>query len=141
MKAKAYAVDLHIHSCLSPCGDEDMTPNNIVNMALLKGLDFIAVTDHNSALNLPAVESLARKAGLGFLPGIEVNTKEEIHVLAYLPDVERALVLDEWIMKHLPPTPNREDFFGEQRILNEEDECVGKLDRLLIHATDLSLGA
>ncbi|QSX07977.1 PHP domain-containing protein [Alkalibacter rhizosphaerae] len=140
MKNKAFAVDLHIHSCLSPCGDEDMTPNNIVNMALLKGLDVISVTDHNSGANLPAVDALAREANLGFLPGIEVNTKEEIHVLAYLPNLERAMELDEIIMKRLPKIPNNEKFFGAQLILNEEDECIGKIGDLLINAVDLSLG-
>lgn len=76
-----FAVDLHIHSALSPCGDEDMTPNNIVNMALIKGLDIIAVTDHNSAANLPAILEVGKKQGLMIVPGIEVQTKEEVHII------------------------------------------------------------
>ena len=69
--------DLHVHSCLSPCADDDMTPNNIVNMAILKGLDIIALCDHNSAGNVLAVEKVANSAGLAFIPGVEVATAEE----------------------------------------------------------------
>lgn len=140
MKNKAFAVDLHIHSCLSPCADEDMTPNNIVNMAKLKGLDFIAVADHNSGANLPALAQVAHRAGIGFIPAIEINTKEEIHVLAYMPNLERAMELDRIIMESIPDIPNREDFFGRQVIMDEDDECAGKIHRLLISATTYSIG-
>ena len=81
-----YAVDLHIHSALSPCADKDMTPNNIVNMAVLKGLDAIAVTDHNSAANLESISKCAKKKGLVFIPGMEVETSEEIHIVCLMPD-------------------------------------------------------
>ncbi len=120
------AVDLHIHSCLSPCGSEDMTPNNIVNMSRLKGLDAIAVSDHNSAKNLPAAAELANRAGILFLPAIEVQTREEVHVLAYLPTVETALELGEFLYARLLPIPNREDLFGPQIIMNENDEETGR---------------
>ena len=71
-----YAVDLHMHSCLSPCGDMDMTPNNIVNMCKLKGLDMIAVTDHNTAKQLPVIQKVADYVGVALLPGMELTTKE-----------------------------------------------------------------
>ena len=80
--------DLHIHSALSPCGDLDMTPNNVVNMAKLKGLDMISLTDHNTACNLSSFKKIADDAGITFLPGIELNTSEEVHLLAYFYDID-----------------------------------------------------
>ena len=77
--------DLHIHSCLSPCGEEEMTPNNIVGMAQLLELGMIAVADHNTARQLPAIEQLAREAGVLLVPAIEVTTAEEAHVLSFFP--------------------------------------------------------
>ncbi|SHE68063.1 PHP domain-containing protein [Alkalibacter saccharofermentans] len=139
MDLKAFAVDLHIHSCLSPCGDLDMTPNNIVNMSLLKGLDAIAVADHNSGRNLPAVAKVARKSGLTLVPGIEVNTKEEIHALAYFNRVEDAMELGEHLYKKLPDIKNDEKLFGQQLELNEFDEESGKVDKLLINAVDITI--
>ena len=84
-------VDLHIHSCLSPCADDDMTPANICGMAHIKGLDAIAVTDHNTARNLPYVKEAADYYHLILLPGMEVTTREEVHLLGYFPTVEDAL--------------------------------------------------
>ena len=82
--------DLHLHSCLSPCGDDDMTPNNIVNMAKLKGLTCIALTDHNTAMNCRATAMAARQAGLGFIPGMELSTAEDIHLICLFPDCDKA---------------------------------------------------
>ena len=76
---KTLAYDLHLHSCLSPCGDNDMTPANIAGMAKIIGLDLIALTDHNSCKNCPAVAIAAREYGLLFLPGMELTTAEEVH--------------------------------------------------------------
>ena len=84
-------VDLHIHSCLSPCADDDMTPANICGMAKLKELDAIAVTDHNTARNLPFVKEAADYFGLILLPGMEITTREEVHLLVYFPDVPSAV--------------------------------------------------
>lgn len=135
------AIDLHIHSALSPCGEAEMTPNNIVNMALLKEIDFIAVTDHNSAKNLPAVLAVAREIGEGIcvLPGIEVTTKEEAHILAYFPSLEGVLELDEILYRHLPEVMNEKALFGPQYIMDENDEITGEVDKLLISATDISV--
>ena len=82
--------DLHIHSCLSPCGEEEMTPNNIVGMAQILGLSVFAVADHNTARNLPAVRKLAEEAGLLFIPAMEITTAEEAHILSLFPSVEAA---------------------------------------------------
>ena len=93
----AYFADLHIHSCLSPCGDDDMTPCNIAGMAKIKGLDIIAVCDHNTARNLPAVQRVCEAYGLLLLPGMEITTKEEVHLLGYFPTVDIALEFGEML--------------------------------------------
>ena len=132
-------VDLHIHSCLSPCADDDMTPANICGMAHIKGLDAIAVTDHNTARNLPNVKEAADYYHLILLPGMEVTTREEVHLLGYFPTVEDALEAGEVFSSHLPKMPNRPKFFGNQYIMNTDDEIMGEEMRMLIGATDLDL--
>ncbi len=132
-------VDLHIHSCLSPCADDDMTPANICGMAHIKGLDAIAVTDHNTARNLPYVKEAADYYGLILLPGMEVTTREEVHLLGYFRTVEEAVACGEIFSAHLPPLKNKPAFFGNQFIMNTDDEVVAEEDRMLIGATDLDL--
>lgn len=134
-----YSYDLHIHSCLSPCGDMDMTPNNIVNMALLAGLDIIAVSDHNTARNLPAVLAVAKQAGLTVVPAIEACSAEEVHLLCLFRRLEDALACSDFLYGHLPPIRNKPDVFGEQIILDENDHPVGSLEKLLINALDLGI--
>ena len=134
-------VDLHMHSCLSPCADDDMTPANICGMAHIKGLQAISVTDHNTARNLPYVKEAADYFGLILLPGIEITTKEEVHLLGYFRDVEAAVHAGEIFTEHLPKMKNKPDFFGNQYVMNTDDEIVDVEERLLIGATDLDLAA
>lgn len=133
--------DLHIHSCLSPCGDDDMTPGNIVGMAALKGLDVIAVTDHNSCKNCPAVLTLAEEYGVLALPGMELTTMEEVHVVCLFAELSDAMEFDEYVYGKLTPLPNNEVIFGKQQICNAEDEVVGTIPNLLINATEISFEA
>ena len=133
--------DLHIHSCLSPCGDALMTPNNIVGMAFIKQLDVIAVCDHNSARNLPAIKEAADMMNVLLLPGMELTTKEEAHMLCYFRTVEACTAFGEEIYRHLPPIPNNEKFFGRQQVMNAQDEEIAVEERLLISALDLSFEA
>lgn len=135
---KAY-VDLHIHSALSPCADNEMTPNNIVNMAYIKGLNIIAVTDHNSVENCEAVIKCAKKAGIEAIPGMELETSEEVHLVCLFKDLEKALAMQDIVYKALPDMDNREDIFGQQLIMDEEDNVKGSLKRMLITATSLSI--
>lgn len=137
----AYFADLHIHSCLSPCGDDDMTPCNIAGMAKIKGLDIIAVCDHNTARNLPAVQRVCEAYGLLLLPGMEITTKEEVHLLGYFPTVDIALEFGEMLRAHLPQKKNNPRFFGRQLVMNEDDEVIAEEDALLIGAADLTLKA
>ena len=132
------ACDLHIHSCLSPCGDGLMTPNNIVGMAFIKQLDVIAVCDHNSARNLPAVKEVADMMNVLLLPGMELTTREEAHMLCYFRSVGECVAFGERIYEHLPPVPNNEKFFGRQQVMNAQDEETDTEERLLISALDLS---
>ena len=132
-----YWVDLHIHSCLSPCAEEDMTPNNIVNMALLKGLDVIAITDHNSAKNLKAVIEAGSKQGLTVIPGMELCTAEEFHLICLFPGLEEALSFERFVYDNLYPIENREDIFGTQIIMDHEDNEIGKETRMLSGASRL----
>lgn len=131
--------DLHIHSGLSPCGDNDMTPNNIVNMSIIKGLDVISVTDHNSVLNFNAVKSVADRAGLYVICGMEVTTKEELHVLCYFKKYHDAKNVSSIIYRSLPDIENRIDYFGEQNIYDDNDKIIAVEKKLLISATKLSL--
>lgn len=125
------AYDLHIHSALSPCAEDDMTPNNIVNMSLIKGLDIIAVTDHNSAKNVKAVMQAAKGKDIVIVPGIEVNTKEDIHVLCYFDSLENALMFDDWLYDRLVVIPFDKNKFGNQLIMNENDEVIGIEEKFL----------
>ena len=133
------AVDLHMHSCLSPCGDMDMTPNNIVNMAKIKGLDMIAVADHNTARQLPAIKRVADEIGVAILPASELNTRDEVHMLAYFRTVEEALSFSDYIYEYLPPVKNKPSVFGQQAIMDDDDEITGEIEKLLINALDLSI--
>ncbi|MDL2217064.1 PHP domain-containing protein [Christensenellaceae bacterium OttesenSCG-928-M15] len=133
------AADLHIHSCLSPCGDMEMTPNNLVNMAYLKGLDAIAVCDHNSTRNLPACKMIADARELVFIAGMEVETKEEVHVLTLFADVKTAMEFGGFVYAHLPDTPNIPGFFGEQIAMNDDDEPVYEEKKMLLQSTTLSI--
>lgn len=133
-----YHYDLHIHSCLSPCGSEDMSPVNIVNMAHIKGLDIVAITDHNTIKNCEAGINAARDLDLLVLPGMEVESKEEVHTLCLFPSMEDASKFDKLITSELPDIPLNESFFGRQIICNEKGEIVEKVSNLL--STSINLG-
>ncbi len=130
--------DLHIHSCLSPCGDEDMTPGNIVGMAAIKGLDVIALTDHNTCRNCPAAMAIGEQYGVLVIPGMEINTIEEVHAVCLFPELEKALEFDAYVYERLIKFPNKEEIFGRQLICNEEDEIIGTEANLLINSVAIS---
>ena len=101
--------DLHIHSCLSPCGNDDMTPYNIVGMAAVKGLDVIAVTDHNTCRNCPAVLAAAKEYGILALCGMELTTSEEVHAVCLFAELSQALAFDAYVYPRILDVKNRED--------------------------------
>lgn len=133
--------DLHIHSCLSPCASDDMTPANIAGMAHIKGLSLISLTDHNTGANLPAMAEAADAYGLIFVPGIEVTTSEEVHVLTYFADVNTAVNFGDALYHSLPDIQNRPDIFGNQLIMDAADNVTGALPKLLLQATPYTLDA
>jgi len=135
---RTFRADLHIHSCLSPCGDEEMRPRAVVNQVMATGLDIIAICDHNSTENTAAFMSAGYERGLTVLPGIEVTTKEEIHLLALFDRQEDCMALQELIYENLPGE-NVEEVFGPQTVVNERDETIGTNRRMLIGATLLPL--
>ena len=118
-----------------------MTPWNIVGMAKLKGLDVIAVTDHNSALNLPQTMKAAQALTMEVIPGLEVTSREEVHVLAYFLELAQALAFGELIDAHLPEVRNRPALFGHQMIIGNEDAQIDEKEKLLIAATDFGTDA
>lgn len=130
--------DFHLHSCLSPCGDNDMTPLNIVNMSKIMGFDAIALTDHNTCLNCPALYRAAEKVGLTFIPGMELCTSEEVHIVCLFPELENALAFSDFIYETLPPIKNKPSVFGEQLICDENDNIIGNAEKLLITASTVS---
>ncbi len=136
---RAVPYDLHIHSCLSPCGDADMTVNNIVNMALIKQLQLIALTDHNSCKNCPAFLKVAQQAGIAALPGMELTTEEEIHLVCLFPALENAMEFDRMVHARLMDIKNRPEIFGEQLILDEMDEVTGREETLLVGASSIGI--
>ena len=135
----AFAYDLHIHSCLSPCGDADMTPQNIAGMASLNGLKIIALTDHNTVANCPAFLKAAEAYGICALAGMELTTAEEIHMLCLFPDLERAEMFESYVTEHRVCFPNKPDIFGEQTVLDERDEILRTIPYLLPPATKLTV--
>lgn len=131
--------DLHLHSCLSPCAEDDMTPWNMVGMAKIKGLDVIAITDHNAVLNAEDAMAAGREYGVEVIPGMEITSREEVHMLAYFYTLEDALAAGEEVYAHLPAISNQPMLFGNQLIMRDGDTPSGTLDKLLINATDLSV--
>ena len=115
-----------------------MTVNNIVNMAVIKGLDIIALTDHNSSANCPAFLEVAKSSGIKALAGMEINTMEEVHAVCLFPTLDKAMAFDKFVYESLPDVQNRPDIFGDQLILNAKDEVIGRLDKLLINASGIS---
>jgi predicted metal-dependent phosphoesterase TrpH len=130
--------DLHIHTCLSPCGDLDMTPKKIISKARELGLDIIAITDHNSCGNVGATQRLGDHWGVKVLPGMEITTKEEVHILGIFGDLEAAKVLETRIVETIQ-VQNRPELFGYQVLVNEEEEVEGFVAPLLISATGFSV--
>ncbi|MBQ7600148.1 MAG: PHP domain-containing protein [Clostridia bacterium] len=134
-----YFCDLHIHSCLSPCGDDESTPANIAGMAAINGLNIAALTDHNTSKNCPAFFRHAKTHGIVPVAGMELTTSEDVHVICLFRTLEDAMEFDSFVDSHRIKVKNRPEIFGRQMIMNGDDECCGEEEHLLINATDLSI--
>jgi PHP family Zn ribbon phosphoesterase len=135
---REFRCDFHVHTCLSPCADLDMYPRAVVAMSLARRLDVVAICDHNSSENAQYVIKCAEETGLTVLPGMEITSSEEVHVLALFDNLENLNLLQDLVYRHLPGK-NDENVFGCQAIVNEHDEVEGLSERLLIGATTLPL--
>lgn len=134
-----YKADLHIHTVLSPCGDLEMSPTNIVEQALSRGLDMIAITDHNTTRQVKVTQKIGRDRGLFVLGGVEVTTQEEAHCLAYFATDEQLDEFQAFLDLHLPKIPNDEDRFGYQLIVDENEEIVGEEEYHLLNGIDVDV--
>ena len=120
------AFDLHFHSCLSPCGDGAMTPATIAGLCKLAGLDVAALTDHNTCGNCAAFCQACQAYGLLGLPGMELCTAEEVHVVCLLPDLAAADAFSRMVYDRLPPLENDRDIFGPQIYMDADDNVLGE---------------
>lgn len=131
--------DLHVHSCLSPCGDNDATPANIAQLGALLELDVMALTDHNSCKNCPAFFEAAKSVGILPIAGMELTTAEEIHVVCLFPGLREAMGFDAEVYPRLLPIVNDVQIYGEQLIMDARDKVTGSPEFCLINATSIDL--
>ena len=136
-----YRADFHIHSCLSPCAALEMSPSAIVQRAKEVGLNAIALSDHNCAFNLPAFAAVCARHDMDCLFGLEVTTIEEAHLLCLFDDLDTAMRLGEMVYESLPAIPNQPDRFGDQPIVDENDDILDFAQKLLISASGYDVNA
>ncbi len=129
---KVFRADLHTHTVLSPCGDLEMSPVNIVRIAKERGVDILGITDHNSTLHAVLIKQLAEKEGIMVLMGAEVTTKEEVHCLCFFETEQQLSEFQVYLDHYLPKIPNDTKYFGYQVVVNEEEEIVQEIENLLI---------
>ena len=134
-----YYYDFHIHSCLSPCAENDMTPNSIAGMAALAGLGIVALTDHNSCRNCPAFFAAAKRYGIIPIAGMELTTAEDIHMVCLFEDLSDALAFNDAVDTRRIRFPNRIDIFGDQLLVDENDEVLGIEPDMLPNATQIAI--
>lgn len=137
---KMYKTDLHIHTCLSPCADLDMSPKYIIKETKEQGIHIAGICDHNSCENVPAVRRHAQNQGgdVYIIGGMEITSNEEVHILALFDDEEKLLAMQKIVYDNLPGINNQKRF-GEQVLVNENDEVMGFNEKLLIGATELTI--
>jgi hypothetical protein len=136
-----FKADLHIHSVLSPCGDLEMSPKRIVEMACLHGIDILAVTDHNATHHGPLVRKFAEPFGIKVLFGAEVTSKEEVHIVCLFEHEEQRQTFQEYIDINLPFFPNNPEKFGFQVVVNEQEEIVQEIETLLTSALGVGVNS
>lgn len=136
-----YRADFHIHSCLSPCASLEMSPISIVRQAKAAGLNAIALSDHNCAFNLPAFSAICKRHGIDCLYGMEVTTMEEAHMLCLFDELDSAMELGTRVYDSLPDVPNQPERFGDQPIVDENEDIIGFAEKFLISASGYDISA
>lgn len=134
-----FAFDLHLHSCLSPCGSDENTPSDLAGMCAVAGLDIVALTDHNTCGNCRAFCAAAQQYGLLALPGMELTTAEEVHVVCLFPDLDRAEAFSSYVREHLPALKNDPRFFGNQLLMDSNDRLLGHETAFLAGASTIGI--
>ena len=136
---KTFRADLHIHSVLSPCGDLDMSPGNIVEAASRKGLDIIGITDHNTTRHAKLVKRLAERKGIFVMTGAEITTKEEVHCLVFFENTDTLTKLQDYLDQNLPDYLNVPEIFGHQVEVDENEMIIYEEKRLLASSLSKSI--
>ena len=134
-----YRSDLHVHTVLSPCAEIEMIPPLIVSEAVSNGINLIAITDHNASDNIEAVQKAAEGSNLTVLPGMELQTREEVHILCLFDTIDQIKKLQQLINEKLPKQKNKPDFFGEQLVVDYTGDFIRREDQLLITSANLSI--
>jgi PHP family Zn ribbon phosphoesterase len=134
-----YRADLHIHSVLSPCGDLDMSPARIIHEAKSQNLDIIGITDHNHTGHARLMIELGAKKGIRVFPGVEINTREEIHCLAFFENIGKTEKFQDYLNSHMSAIKNKPDKFGHQLLVNEKEEILEQIECLLITSLTCSI--
>jgi 3',5'-nucleoside bisphosphate phosphatase len=136
---KKFRADLHVHTVLSPCADVAMIPPLILQNALERSIDLIAITDHNASANVGAVQKAAEGTNLTVLPGMEVQSREDVHLLTLFENLDQLEGWQEQVSNALPDLPNQPEFFGEQFVVNETGDFIRSEPRLLLTSTNFSI--
>lgn len=136
---QTFIAELHVHTVLSPCAEVEMIPPLIVQEAIDRGINLIAITDHNASANVAAVQQAASGTGLVVLPGMELQTQEEVHLLCLFDTLEQLAAWQEQVDLLLPRMENNPEYFGEQFVVDETGDFIRRENRLLLASADLSL--
>jgi 3',5'-nucleoside bisphosphate phosphatase len=136
---KQFRADLHVHTVLSPCAEVEMIPPLIVQQALELAIDLIAITDHNASANVGAVQKAAGGTKLTVLPGMEVQSREDVHLLTIFESTDSLNTWQGQVDQALPEKSNNPSFFGEQFVVDETGELIRSEPRLLLTSTRFSI--
>ncbi len=134
-----FRAELHVHTVLSPCADVEMIPPFIIQTAVETGINLIAITDHNSTANISSVMRAAEGSGVHVLPGMELQTQEEVHLLCLFDDLDQAMEMQNYVDQHLPNIVNDPEHFGEQFVVDHTGDFIRRENRLLINSVQISL--
>jgi predicted metal-dependent phosphoesterase TrpH len=138
-RLKSYVADLHVHTVVSPCADIEMIPPLIVQAALARGIHLIAITDHNTGANVAAVQKAASGSSLTVLPGMELQSREEVHLLCLFDTLAQLADWQAFVDARMPPLENNIDYFGEQFVVDETGDFIRRETQLLLASANLSL--
>jgi PHP family Zn ribbon phosphoesterase len=136
---RAFRTDLHVHTVLSPCAEIEMMPHWIIQEAVQQGIQLIAITDHNATENIQSVMNAAVGSGISVFPGMELQTREEVHVLCLFDDLDQTRVFQKVINERLPQIENDPEHFGIQLVVEPNGEIIRLEERLLITSANISI--